>query len=55
MVSNLDKHVDSLTEFLHFLNLLLQHLDMLMQGLQHLQDNEVVLMSQCISRKINNN
>lgn len=55
MVSYLDERVDCLTELLHFLSLLLQPLDMLMQGLQHLQNKEVVLMSQCISRKMNNN
>lgn len=50
----LDEHVDSLSQLLHLLNLLLHPLDLLMQGLQHLQYNEVVLMSQYISRKNNN-
>lgn len=44
MASCLDEHVDSLSQLLYLLNLRLQPLDTLMQGLQHLQNNEVVLL-----------
>lgn len=54
MLACLDEHVDSLTELRCFLNLRLQPLDPLVQGLQHLPNNEIVLMSQCISRDFNN-
>lgn len=51
-MSHLNEHVDSLAELLHFFDLLLQPLDMLVQGLQHLHNSEVVLMSQCSSKNL---
>lgn len=45
MVPYFDERVDSLAELLHFLDLFLQPLNMLIQVLQHLQNSDLILMS----------